>query len=148
MINNYDSFEKPEVRGKYARDISWLLGENNLNWKASASVVKAEVFIKSKDSTDYTKKNLRDPPEEKYREVSRVSLQIKDGSIHLGVSGTQPHRAREIIRNLGNRGYWYHDKGYTEDGRPRGRWWMVKSFYNIESIVNEFKEIEPIILQK
>jgi len=137
MENNYNSFEEPEVRCKYANDISGLLEKNNLRWKSFPSVMKAEVFIRPKD-----------PPEEILRNVSRVSLQLKDNAINFGVSGTQPHRAREIRNILENKGYAYHDKGYTEDGRPKGRWWLVKPLYSIESLVEEFKDIESLLHER
>ena len=46
---------------------------------------------------------------------------------------------------LEDKGYTYHDKGYTEDGRPIGRWWLTKSLPNLESIVEELRNIEPVI---
>ncbi|MFA5911903.1 MAG: hypothetical protein WC815_24255, partial [Vicinamibacterales bacterium] len=89
MTNNYYSFEKLEDRGKYAREISWSLGENTLRWKAFPSIKKSEIFIRPTD-----------PPEENLRTVSRISLQTKDGKINLGVSGYDPHRAIDISNVL------------------------------------------------
>jgi hypothetical protein len=137
MENNYISFENVYDRGKYARDVSGLLKNNNLNWKAFPSVMKSEIFIRPND-----------PPEENLRDISRISLQMIDGKINFGLSGYHPNRVRETKRILENKGYRYHDKGYTSDGRPMGRWWLVKSLDKLESIITEFKDIEPLILQK
>ena len=137
MENDYPSFEIPEVRGKYAKDISRLLEWNNFRWKAFPSVMKAEVFIRPKDS-----------PDENIRNISRISLQIKEGKPSFGVSGYFPCRIRETRKILEDRGYVYHDKGYTEDGRPKGRWWLTKRLDNLSCIAGEFKEIEYLLLER
>jgi len=138
MGNDYIcSLEDDTFRGKCAREISGLLGKNNLNWYASPSVKKPEIFIRPKDS-----------PEENLRSISRVSLQIKDNAISFGISGYFPWQIRETIKILKNKGYQYHDKGHTADGRLKGRWWLTKSVYNIDSLVGEFKDIEPLLLGK
>jgi hypothetical protein len=137
MANNYISFEDISLRSKYAREISGLLEQNNLRWWASPSVKKPEIFIRPKDS-----------PEENMRSISRISLQIKEDAISFGISGYYPWQIKDIRNILESRGYIYHDKGLTEDGRPKGRWWLTKPFYNTESIVWEFNDIEPILLNK
>lgn len=131
------SLEDDTLRGKYAREISWLLGQSNINWYASPSVKKPEIFIRPKD-----------PPEESLRSISRVSLQVKDNSISLGVSGYFPWQIKDVIKVLENKGYQYHDKGYTANGKLNGRWWLTKSVHNIDSLVDEFKNIEPLISKK
>lgn len=131
------SLENDTLRGKYAREISWLLEQSNLNWYASPSVKKPEIFIRPRDS-----------PEENLRSISRVSLQIKDNLISLGVSGYFPWQVRDTIKILKNKGYQYHDKGCTADGRLNGRWWLTKSVYNIDSLVGEFKDIESLLSGK
>jgi hypothetical protein len=136
MGNNYNSFESPEDRGRYAREISWLLGENNIDWRAFPSAMKPEVFIRPQS-----------PPEENIRNISRISLQIKDGKINLGVSGYHPYWAKDVRNILEDKGYVYHIKE-DKEGNQIGRWWLVKSLYNIDSLVSEFKDIEPLLHEK
>lgn len=137
MENNCISFDDDCARGKYAREISWLLGENYINWRAFPSATKPEVFI-----------HPQNPPEENLRNISRISLQIVDGKINLGISGYHPYWARDARNTFESKGYVYHDKGCTNDNRSKGRWWLVKPLYNIDSLVNEFRNIEPLLLQK
>lgn len=132
------SFENVEDRGKYARKISELLEKNSLNWCASPSIKKPEIFIRPKG--DYEWDNLQN--------ISRMSLQIKDGKISFGVSGYFPYHVRDTKKVLEDRNYKYHDKGYTDDGRPRGRWWLTKPLDNLEAVVGELRDIEHIILKK
>jgi hypothetical protein len=138
MTNNNISFEDEELRGKYARDISWLLGEKNLKWSAYPSSKKPEIFIRPKDS-----------PEENLRVISRVSLQIKDNSISLGISGYNFTAIRDTIETCKSKGYKYHKKEYNKYGKEEdGRWWLTKSLNNIESVINEFRDIEPFLHEK
>ncbi len=138
MTNGNFNFGDDILRGKYARDISWLLGENNLNWFASASAKKSEIFIHPKDG-----------PDENLRKVSRISLQIRNDVISFGVSGYYPNQIREIKKILENKGYKYHKKDFNKYGNPdNGRWWLVKSLYNIESLVGEFRDIGHLLCEK
>jgi len=137
MGNNYLSFESIELRGEYSRYIGELFEKNNINWKVSPSVKKPEIFIRPKD-----------PPEENLRIISRISLQIVDGDISFGVSGYFPYQIKETKRILEYKGYKYHDKGYTNDGRPLGRWWLTKRLDNLDSLLREFKDIEPVLFEK
>jgi len=137
MENNYLSFENIELRGKYSRYIGELFEKNNINWRISPSVKESEIFIRPKD-----------PPEENFRIISRISLQILDGNISFGISGYFPYQIKDIKKILENKGYRYHDKGYTNDGRPIGRWWLTKRLDNLESLLGEFKDIEPVLFEK
>jgi len=132
------SFEDIANRGKCARKISELLEKNSLNWCASPSVKKSEIFVRPKGDYEW----------DNFQNISRMSLQIKDGKISFGISGYFPYNVRDTKKVLENRNYEYHDKGYTIDGRPKGRWWLTKSIESFEEIVGELRDIEHIILKK
>ena len=143
MANNY-SFETEDLRGKYAREVRGLFERNNLNWGVFPSAKTKDIFIRPKY-----------PPAENERDISRISLQIRDDAISLGISGYFPRRVKETIKILTDKtkGYKYHRKGYDEKGnripeeRP-GRWWLTKSLDNLDSIIGEFKDIEPLLYEK
>jgi hypothetical protein len=138
MGNNNISFEDDCIRGEYARKISEILDYYNLRWRAFPHINKPEIFIRPKDS-----------PEEILRKVSRVSLQVKDNTISLGVSGYYPKHVEDTRKILESKGYEFNQyRGYTKEGHLRGRWWLTKSVCNIESVVWEFKDIEPFITEK
>jgi len=138
MVNNYLSFENVELRGKYSRYIGELFEKNNINWKAFPSIKDPEIFIRPKDS-----------PEENLRVISRISLQIVEGNISFGVSGYFPWQIKETKKILEYKGYKYDNyHGFSADGRPNGRWWLTKHLDNLGSLLGEFKDIEPILLQK
>jgi hypothetical protein len=137
MGNECMSFEDEVARGQYSRQIRSYFEKYNINpenWGVYPSPKKAEILIHA----------IRGAPENE-RSISRISLQIRDDEISFGVSGYYPHQINETKRILEERGYRYHDRGYTEDGRPKGRWWLVTKLDNLESVAKEFKSIEPII---
>lgn len=55
-----------------------------------------------------------------------------------------------LMKEFGNKGYAYHThiKGYKDGKEIRGRWWFTKRLDNLESIVQEFKSVEPFLVQK
>jgi hypothetical protein len=139
MENDYISFEDEVARGKYSREITGLLQNNNINWFASPSIKKPEIFIHPKDS-----------PEENERAVSRISLQIKEGVISFGISGYFPARILDTYSAYENKGYKYHDKeGNTSPQQAvsvnfdglKGRWWLTKQVNDFNQIINEFRDI-------
>jgi hypothetical protein len=135
--NNNINIEDDLLRGHYAREIGNHFknyGINPENWHVSPSPKKAEILIHPRKGTP-----------ENERSISRISLQIRDDEISFGVSGYYPHQIDETKKVLEERGYKYHDRGYTDDGRPKGRWWLVTKLDSLESIAKEFKSIEPII---
>jgi len=150
--NNYISFEEDVLRGKYAREISWLLGENNLNWYASASVKKPEIFIRPKGNSEWDSTSSK---------VSRISLQKKDNSISFGISGYFPVRILNDYPEYEKKGFKYHDKeGNTsprqavescavhQNGRKRGlngRWWLTKPVNDFQHFINKLKTIEYLL---
>lgn len=140
MVTDYISFGIPDDRCKYAKEVGALFRNNNLNeWAVFPSVDTAEIFIRP-----------RNPPEENLRVVSRVSLQVNNNAISFGISGYFPKQAKDIINMLTTKeeGYKYHDKGYDKDGKKiPGRWWLTKSFDNLENIIKEFRDKEPILLK-
>jgi len=138
MENNYLSFENIELRGEYSRYIGELFEKNNINWRVSPSVKKPEIFIRPKDS-----------PEENLRIISRISLQIVEGNISFGVSGYFPYQIKETKKILEYKGYKYDNyRGFSDDGRPLGRWWLTKRLDNLDSLLGEFKDIEPVLFEK
>jgi len=152
MGNNNISFDDDLVRGKYAQDINWLLRENTLNWYASPSVKKGEIFIRPKGNYEWDSTSSK---------VSRISLQVKDNSISLGVSGYFPGRIINDYPTYKKNGFKYHDReGNTspkeavdscvidENGKRKGlkgRWWLTKPIDNFPHLINEFKGIEHLL---
>lgn len=135
---NHLSFENDFDRGKYARELTKMLEDNGLNWKAYPSARTEELFIRPKN----------DPEWEKFPAITRISIQAKEGSPSFGVSGYQPRWVRNIREKYEAKGYNYHDKGHTLDGRPNGRWWLTKTLPNLDSLAGELKDIEPLLYEK
>ncbi|HPD81821.1 MAG TPA: hypothetical protein PK357_01850 [Candidatus Pacearchaeota archaeon] len=139
MTNDQISFENEVIRGKYAREITKLLEENSLNWYASPSIKKPEIFIRPKLIPDWDNTSSI---------FSRISLQVEEGEISLGISGYFPHRITENIKKEYFSEYKYHDKGFTDDGRPKGRFWFTRNVDNLYHFIEEFKKKEPILKEK
>jgi hypothetical protein len=136
-------FETPlndlDTRSKCAREISRIFDNQGLtNWIASAPATRPEIFIRPKDDTEWS--NLP--------AVTRMSVQIKENILSFGVSGYFPWQIKFTKSEYEALGYKYHDKGYTEDGRTKGRWWLTKEINNIESLANEIKKVEPLLYKK
>jgi hypothetical protein len=136
--NNKISFDDDYIRGKYARELTKLLADNNLNWYASPSIKKSEIFIRPKSVTDWDNTSSI---------ISRISLQVEEEKISLGISGYFPPSLTKDMKNeYFSNGYKYHDKGFTEDGRPKGRFWFTKAVDNIYHLIDEFKKREHNLL--
>jgi hypothetical protein len=149
MAENYLSFENESLRGKYARELNGILERNNLNWRAYGNPAREDIFLLQKGKNTW----------DLYSAVSRISLQIKDGSISFGISGYFPQRILSTYPKYKENGYLYHDKEgnaspedavskYIPEDKssgPKGRWWLTKQLDNLESIAGEFKIIEPLI---
>jgi len=155
MTNNYVNFESLEDRGKYTRRLRELFENNNLNsWGVCSSIKTDEIFIRPLGGKL-----------ENEREISRISIQInKNDKISFGLSGYN-YRTGEYIKKIcGDRGYEYNihmqkskedakeevkdekkEAKDEEEGEP-GRWWLTKPLDNLESVVNAFKDIEPILM--
>jgi len=149
MANNHISFENESLRGKYTKAIGENFKNNNLhNWYVSPSVTKGEIFIHPKDGLP-----------ENERAISRISLQIKDNAISLGVSGYFPARILGAYPKFEERKYKYHDKegnASPEEAvlkslkgdnpkKAKGRWWLTKSLDNLWDVAPEFKDIEFLL---
>jgi hypothetical protein len=134
--NNPLSFEDDVARGEYSRYITRLLKEKNItNWKAYPSPKKGEILIHP----------LGGLPENE-REISRISLQIKDGEISFGLSGYNYSMVQHTRKVCESNEYNYHKKEYNKYGQKEdGRWWLTKKLDNLESVVQEFKEIEHLL---
>jgi len=151
MTTNDISFENEELRGKYTREITSLLNNNGLNWHASPSIKKPEIFIRPKGNYEWDSTSSK---------ISRISLQIKDSSISFGVSGYFPARILDTYQIYEENGYKYHDKeGNTtpkeavdkyinedKSKKIKGRFWLTKPVNDFYHLVDEFKKIEHIVL--
>lgn len=160
MTSKHPLFGDEFVRGNYTREIRAYFENNGLNqWWISPSVKTSEIFIQPKDYKELVW--------EAFPDISRISIQINEnGKPNFGVSGYHPMRkkltdgtadeeeyfsfqVKHLIGKLKERGYKYHQKTKNKYGKEeRGRWWLVKSLENLESIVFELKEIEPILREK
>jgi hypothetical protein len=160
MVSKHPLFGDEFVRGNYTREIREYFENNGLNhWWISPSVKTSEIFIQPKDYKELVW--------EAFPDISRISIQInEDGKPNFGVSGYHPMRkklkdgtaeeeeylsfqVKHLIDKLKERGYNYHQKTKDKYGnKKRGRWWLVKSLENLESIVFELREIEPILREK
>lgn len=160
MASNHPLFGDESVRGNYTREIREYFEKNGLNhWWISPSIKTSEIFIQPKDYKELVWEDFPD--------ISRISIQINDnGKPNIGVSGYHPIRTKiidgtaekeeylsfqvqHLINKLEKRGYNYHQKTKNKYGKEeKGRWWLVKSLENLESIAFELREIEPILREK
>lgn len=143
MANDYLSFEQPEDRGKYAREMRDFFDKRKINsWWVYASAKTPEICIEPKKGT------YKEFLWEKNNPVNRISIEVKDNQLSFGISGYQSPKINDIKQRLEDRKYSYHDKGYTPDGKAIGRWWFTQIFNNFQDIANEFKNIESFLYTK
>lgn len=137
------SFKDDFTRGNYARELRNLFERNNLSsWWVYPSAKTEEVCIEPKNGT------YKEVLWENLNPVSRISIEAKNNKFSFGISGYNSTQINGIQEKFQNRRYNYHDKGYTKDGKPKGRWWFTQSFNNLEEIAREFQEIESLLIKK
>jgi hypothetical protein len=137
--NNHISFEDDTARGEYSRYLTKLLKDNNIHdWAAYPSPKKGEIIIHP----------LTGKPENE-RTISRVSVQVKDGSISFGLSGYNYIMMQDMRNECEPQGYNYHKKDINKYGvKEDGRCWLTKAVPNLESIAQEFKKVEHLLQDK
>jgi hypothetical protein len=143
MTNNYLSFENELLRGEYARKIRKSFEDNNLNnWWIAPSPKTSEILIQPREYKEWMWEN--------FPTISRISIQIsEEGKLNFGVSGYHQFQILSNMKKFEERGYKSHQKTVNKYGKKeRGRWWLIKSLENLESIVGEFKEIEHLLFEK
>jgi hypothetical protein len=139
MENNNLSFEGLENRGAYSRRIRDSFDNNNLDyWWVSPSLKTQEIYI--------TPKEYKEHLWEAFPTISRISIQVNsEGKPNLGVSGYSEFQIRNTKEKFEAKGYNYHQ--HTDKKGRKGRWWLIKTVNNLESIAGELKDIEPFLYE-
>lgn len=141
MVNGSKiSFSDDLARGEYARRLRELFDKASLySWWVYPSAKTEEICIEPKNGT------YKEFLWENVKPITRISIEAKDNKFSFGVSGYDSPKINGTQETFENRKYNYHDKGYTSEGRPKGRWWFTQSFDNLEKIADEFREIEHFL---
>lgn len=148
MENNKLSFEDDYVRGKYARELRGYFERYNIqDWWVSPSPKTPEILIHPLNGKL-----------ENEREISRISIQINgESKFSFGLSGYnykigQFTKDQCVIREYGHNVHIQKpkkdEKGEQikkEEKEKPGRWWLTKSFNNLEEIACEFRDIQYIL---
>lgn len=138
MANNNISFEGLESRGYYARRMRESFEKNNLNyWWVSPSLKTSEIFISPRQYKEWIWESLPT--------ISRISVQINgEGKPNLGISGYNEFQISNTRDKF--KGYNYHQ--HIDKAGREGRWWLIKTLDNLESIAGELKNIQPLLFEK
>ncbi len=151
MGNTNFNFEDDIAKGAYARELRSYFEKYQISipeWWASPNPIKPEILLHHKNGKL-----------ENEREISRVSIQLDEqGRLSFGLSGYN-YRWGDYARNAClNDGYSYKihvQKPKKSDTNPQvdkkpvlGRWWLTKSFDNLEDVVRELKKLEPLLAEK
>jgi len=140
MTNTQISFENEFARGEYARKIRKYFEENNLErWWVAPSLKTSEIFIEPKGYKEWMWEN--------FPTISRMSIQInEEGKPNFGVSGYHQFQIANNKVKFEEKGYRYHQ--HVDKRGKTGRWWLIKTLNNLESITKEFKDIEHFLYEK
>lgn len=140
MENDNLSFENEFNRGNYCRQLRSYFENNGLDyWWVSASAKTADVFIQPR--------NYKEHLWEAFPTISKISVQINEQKKpSFGISGYNQFRTQDTKNKFEEKGYNY--KLHVNKRGKKGRWWLTKTFDNLESIANEFKNIEYLLFEK
>jgi len=135
MINNYPLFENKKVKKKYTDKINNIFKENNFDWTAypAKSESSHNIFLgKNGDRMLFGFPN-----------VYKIGIYTEEGDVRLEIKGMLSMKTSPSKKVLEDKGYKYgisSDKSNLCD--------LIKSLDNLEAIVGELKDIEPILLKE
>jgi hypothetical protein len=138
MIDVYPSFKNKEVRKKYSEKINNIFKQNKFDWDVCSAIDSSYIFVKPniyplKLNTEY----------HPFQNVVKISVHSKEGIVCLGIISypTMEDSGQEKI--LQSKGY-AHEKF---ENQPE-MFLLTKPLNTLESLVEELKDIEFVLLKK
>jgi hypothetical protein len=133
MENDYPEFKSRRIKREYTQRINHLFKENNFDWTAYPASRTYQIFVMPK----------RDLEWEEFPDVSRIGVRTEEGVFCLGINGLSSMKTSPSKEILENKGYIYQDSDCNKQ-----LCWLTKPLKNLGSLVEELKNITPVLLKK
>jgi hypothetical protein len=140
MKEMHPSFGDRQIREEYSYKINNLFKKYNFNWIALSAALSPNVFLGPKVGEEelgaVAKWYIFDS-------VARIGITTKYGDIHLGIISYPSMESSEKYNLIQSKGYSIE----SIDNHPEFIF-LVKPLNDLESLISELKDIEPILLGK
>jgi hypothetical protein len=140
MKEKYPCFKEKSVRYEYSNKINKLFKQNGFNWSANSALVSPYIYVKPDDSLLNQQLNSGALP---FEGITRISVNTKEGIARLGIMACPSINSSTSKKDIEGRGY----NAETIEEYPEVLF-LVKPLDNLESLIEELKDIEPILLKK